>query len=191
MSIPVLFGLIGFIQPCSVGINAIFLGHLRGRNKLAEILKFAAVRSIFLAIFGLVAGLIGRVFYFQKEVLAAFYLLLGALFIVGRFKAVPMPNISLLGVLGIRCTPSALTFGLTVPACTVPLLMALLARAAFVGDLLYAPASLFVFGLALSLPIILPACSENTMERISRTVHVAPYIGGLALALMGIYALGW
>src|SRR5215210_4460512 len=48
-------GLLGFVEPCSVGANVIFLGHLREKERnarLRETAKFALSRSMLPRLFG-------------------------------------------------------------------------------------------------------------------------------------------
>jgi cytochrome c-type biogenesis protein len=74
-------GLLGFIEPCSVGANGIFLSRLREKTRatrLMETAKFAVSRSIVLGLFGLlIAFLGGFVFTAQK----GFWLVLGILYL--------------------------------------------------------------------------------------------------------------
>lgn len=61
--IPMLFGLIGFVEPCSLGINIIFLNRIKGLTRSKRILEtsvFTLVRGFFLAIMGISAAFMGR-----------------------------------------------------------------------------------------------------------------------------------
>jgi len=60
--IPLVFGLIGFIEPCSLGINIIFLNRIKGFNRvkrISETLIFNSVRGFFLSLVGLSAAFVG------------------------------------------------------------------------------------------------------------------------------------
>jgi len=74
-------GLLGFVEPCSVGANMVFLGHLREKGRgerLRETAKFALGRSAVLGLFGLGIAFLGSsVFAAQK----GFWLLLGLLYL--------------------------------------------------------------------------------------------------------------
>lgn len=63
-------GLLGFIEPCSIGANGIFLGSLREkdrRTRLLETIKFTLTRSLTLALFRLGIALLGSfIFTAQK-----------------------------------------------------------------------------------------------------------------------------
>lgn len=74
-------GLLGFIEPCSLGANGVFLSYLRNKSRnarLYETIKFTLVRSAVLGLFGLgLAFLGGFVFTAQK----GFWLFLGLLYL--------------------------------------------------------------------------------------------------------------
>ncbi len=75
-------GLLGFVEPCSLGANGIFLSYLRKKDRndrLLETAKFALSRSAVLGLFGIgVSFLDSFVFSAQK----GFWLFLGLLYLV-------------------------------------------------------------------------------------------------------------
>lgn len=82
-------------------------------------------------------------------------------------------------------------FGLNLPACAYPLLLALLGRSVASG-VAWGFVALFVFGLALSLPLLPLALSgrtEKVFARLSRFSAVTPYLIGLSLLAISAYVL--
>ncbi|MFQ5975883.1 MAG: cytochrome c biogenesis CcdA family protein [Candidatus Hydrothermarchaeales archaeon] len=196
--VPLAFGLIGFIEPCVIGMNAIFLSYvvpLGKRKRIIETTKFTAVRAIFLSALGLLVALISqKIFVFKRSyntALGIFFIILGAIYIASKFKPMPMPNISLLK--GKQNEVSyGVVFGLSIPACAMPLFLALLSKSAGLGDLLLGAVSLFVFGLGLSAPLLVMSYSDRAnkwLENIAKGVNIAPIIGGLALIIVGAYTI--
>lgn len=195
-------GLLGFVEPCSIGANMIFLGHLREKDRatrLRETVKFALGRSVVLGLFGLgLAFLGGFVFAAQKGLwllLGLLYLALGAAVILNaRFRWGLFGRISpgrLLPEREDRSLGLGLLFGLNLPACAYPLMLALLgpgaAAGAFSGFI-----TLFVFGLALSLPLVPLAFSERTAKlfgSLSRLSGATPYVIGAVFLLLAAYVL--
>ena len=105
-------GLLGFIEPCSIGANGTFLGYLQKKERgvrIRETVRFALARSAVLGLFGLSVAFLGNlVFSAQKGfwlVLGLLYLTLGLLIIlnahfgwgifgrlsIGRFLPVTTP----------------------------------------------------------------------------------------------------
>jgi cytochrome c-type biogenesis protein len=202
LSLAVGLGLLGFVEPCSIGANMVFLGHLRERGRearLRETAKFALVRSVVLGLFGLgIAFVGGSVFAAQK----GFWLLLGLLYLVlgvavilnARFRWGLFGRLSvgrLLPERGGRSVGLGMLFGLSLPACAYPLMLALLGPGAASGPLL-GFAVLFVFGLALSLPLVPLAFSERAAKlvgRLSSLGGATPYVIGVVFLLLAAYVL--
>jgi cytochrome c-type biogenesis protein len=195
-------GLLGFIEPCSLGANGIFLGYLREKDKGTRILetaKFTLSRSVVLGLFGLGIAFLGSfVFSAQKGfwlLLGLLYLALGVVIILNaRFRWGLFGRISLGRLLPAhrdRSLGLGLLFGLNLPACAYPLMVALLGRSATSGAA-WGFTALFVFGLALSLPLVPLALSERTAKlfgHLTRLSGAAPYVIGIMLALLAAYVL--
>jgi cytochrome c-type biogenesis protein len=82
-------------------------------------------------------------------------------------------------------------FGLNLPACAYPLLLALLGRSVTSGAA-WGFAALFVFGLALSLPLLplaLFGSTEKIFARLSHFSTLTPYVIGVALLTISAYVL--
>ncbi|MDQ3362931.1 MAG: hypothetical protein M3534_14955 [Actinomycetota bacterium] len=202
LALAVGLGLLGFVEPCSIGANMVFLGHLREKDKgtrLRETAKFALSRSVVLGLFGLGIAFLGSsVFAAQK----GFWLLLGLLYLAlgvavilnARFRWGLFGRVSLRRLLPEREDRSlglGLLFGLNLPACAYPLMLALLGPGAASGPLL-GFATLFVFGLALSLPLVPLAFSERTAKRFGRLTRLGgatPYVIGVVFLLLAAYVL--
>jgi len=162
--LPVVFGVVGAFTPCALGINAVFLGYVTGKPRpvrLWEWLLFALARAAFLVILGLLFGLLGQyvgafVRSYQK-LIAVGLIALGALFIVSRYRPVPLPRLNLAASLnpgGESALAMGAVFGLDIPACTSPLVLALLAQTVLVGNYVFGAISLFLFGMGMSLPLL-------------------------------------
>jgi cytochrome c-type biogenesis protein len=195
-------GLLGFVEPCSVGANGIFLSYLREKDRasrLRETAKFALSRSAVLGLFGIGVALLGDlIFPAQKGLwlfLGLLYLALGlAVILDARFRLGLFGRLRfdrLLPKRGDRSLGLGLLFGLNLPACAYPLMLALLGGSA-ASEALWGFAALFVFGLALSLPLIPLAFSERTAKLFGRLTHLGgatPYVIGVVLVAVAAYVL--
>ena len=88
--VPIGLGLLGFVEPCSIGSTLIMIKHLEGKNptgKLAQIGAFAGTRAIFTGFLGMAAVVLGAAFFsFQRAAwigLGVLYVGLGALYLTG------------------------------------------------------------------------------------------------------------
>jgi cytochrome c-type biogenesis protein len=164
---PVGLGLLGFIEPCTIGSSVLFIQYMEGASageKLACVAVFAVVRAVVVGALGALAALVGAAFIgFQKAawvLLGALYIVLGLPYMSGQAGLV-MRSLGpgLRSSAGARGSAAlAVLFGLNIPACAAPLLFAVLGLAA-VGAAAQAASivtgfvSLALFGLALSLPL--------------------------------------
>lgn len=205
--LPIGLGLLGFVEPCSIGSSLVFVNFMEGKGvgpKLLQTAIFAVVRALLIGVLGLVAAAIGTGFIeFQKGTwiaLGAVYLLIGIGYATGRtgvFGARLGPGLARLSGLQGSVALGAL-FGLNIPACAAPLLLALLGTAAAGGaagaTLAAGFASLALFGLALSLPLVVAVLFEPTrvvfdwLAGLSRRV---PIWTGLVLIALGLWSIGF
>lgn len=203
--LPVGLGLLGFIEPCSIGSTLVFIKYLEDRDaaaKVAQVAVFAVARALFTGALGLAAVALGAAFIgLQKSgwvLLGLLYAGIGVLFISGRANLLMVsigPALSRLsGAQGSAAL--GLLFGLNLPACAAPLILALLGAAAAGGasGLAFATgfASLALFGLALSAPLVLAVLFEpvrRALDRLAGLSRRLPFWTGVLLLLLGLWSI--
>jgi cytochrome c-type biogenesis protein len=147
--------------------------------------------------------LLGTAFIgFQKAgwvLLGALYLVLGTIYLCRR-SGVLMRTIgpSLSPLSGTRGTIAlGLLFGLNIPACAAPLLVAILGAAAVSGTdglerTISGFISLKIFGLALSLPLVIALVwtpARQLLEKASCFTRRVPVVIGVLLLVLGIWSV--
>jgi len=198
--IPILFGLVGFFEPCSLGINLIFLNRIQKFDRVkrvSESLVFSVVRGFFLAVVGLGAAFIGSKFITIQSslfiILGTVYILLGTLMIINKYKPIFKVDINFGRYFQRRgAVALGVVFGLIIPACAIGFVIALIGQALIVGDLLGGFISLFVFGVTLSLPLVIISYSEKStqaMQRIAHTTNKIPWLAGAILIAVGVLTI--
>lgn len=203
--LPAGLGLVGFIEPCSIGSSLLFLKYLENAGaaeKVRQTALFAATRAAFIGLLGVAAVAVGGGFVaFQKSawiVLGVLYALLGALLLAGRARALMVaigPGIAKLS--GLRGSAGlGVFFGLNIPACAAPLLAALLAAAAATGasgaTLTSGFVSLAVFGVALSAPLVAAvffARARRAIDVLAHWVGRFPKWSGAVLIALGAWSI--
>ncbi|MGH8622767.1 MAG: hypothetical protein ACRET3_11555 [Burkholderiales bacterium] len=203
--LPIALGLFGFIEPCSIGSTLVFIKVMEGRSlavKLWQVGVFTATRALFIGALGAIAVIVGSAFIgFQKAMwtgLGAFYVALGLLFVAGRAGYIMTslgPSLARVGE--VRGSAAlGLLFGLNIPACSAPLLFALLGAAAATGVSGAALAngfwSLALFGFALSLPlavaVLIPA-ARRAIDWLAGLSRRVPRWTGIVLIALGIWSI--
>jgi cytochrome c-type biogenesis protein len=205
VGLPAALGLLGFIEPCSIGSTLLFIKYLEARPahvRILETLAFAVARAGFIGGLGLLAVLLGSAFVgVQKSawiVLGGLYVLLGIALFTGhgaRLMVAIGPRIGRVsgarGAVGLGAL-----FGLNIPACAAPLLAALLgahaARGAMGATLASGFISLGVFGFALSLPLVVAmfsARARHALAALARLGTRAPRWTGVLMIALGLWSI--
>lgn len=203
--LPIALGLLGFVEPCSIGSALIFIKHLEGQKasaKLAQVAIFALTRAVFIGLLGVLAVILGTAFLGLQRgawiVLGSVYAALGLIYVSGKSGAVMAslgPRVaSLKNARG--SVAFGLLFGLNIPACAAPLLFALLGGVA-AGGASGAPyisgfVSLGLFGLALSLPLIAAVLFPPARRALDWLVALSrrvPFWTGLLFIALGAWSI--
>lgn len=203
--LPVGLGLLGFIEPCSIGSTLVFVKYLEGKTaaaKIAEVAIFSLTRALLIGLLGMAAVLVGTAFIGVQKIawigLGSLYVMLGALYLSGRVGLLKVA-FGLARPSGLRGSAGlGLLFGLNVPACAAPLIFALLAAAAAGGasgaNLLAGFVSLALFGLALTLPIVavvLFARARRALDWLAGLSNRLPVWTGVLLIALGLWSIGF
>lgn len=198
-------GLLGFVEPCSVGSHLLFIKTLDQRSRRSRIiqtLSFVVTRSTLMAALGTMAALIGTQFQGIQEglwvALGSLYVVLGLVYLsggAGRIMALlnrGLPRVSP----GAGGAGLGLVFGLNIPACAAPLLAVLLgdatARAASGSGVTYGASLLLVFGLALSAPLLVAVFTRTGrrgLDAIVRLTARMPRWTGAVLVALGLWSV--
>jgi cytochrome c-type biogenesis protein len=203
--LPVGLGLLGFVEPCSMGATLLFIKTIEEKSaaaKAAQVGVFTMLRAFLMGMLGLGAALVGAAFWeFQKGMWIAFgavYILIGTLYAAGKSGLIVRPlgiNLERLSGLSGAAALGAV-FALNIPACAGPLILALLGIAAAGGaggaSLWTGFASLLLFGLALSLPLVLAvlfARARKALDWLAGLSRRAPFWSGAALIILGLWSI--
>ena len=205
--LPMGLGLLGILEPCSMGSTLVFIKFLERKaasSKMLEVSLFALTRALLIGSIGLLAAFVGPLLLGAIKtvwiVLGAAYLALGLLYATGRAGILMHafgPGLTRLtgwrGSVGL-----GVLFGLNIPACATPLVFVLLGLAAVGGStggtLAGGFISLALFGLALSAPLVLAMLyppAQRGLDWLAALSARIPFWTGLVLILLGLWAIGF
>ncbi len=205
LGLPFALGLVGFIEPCSIGSSLIFIKTLEGRNaasKLAQVGVFMTVRALGMGVLGLLAVAVGSAFLgFQKAAWIIFgvaYALIGAAYLTGKSGFLLRSLGSGLSRLASVNGAAALgaVFAFNIPACAAPFILTLVGIAIAGGAGGAALASGFIslaaFGLALSLPIMAVALfprARAALDWLAGLSRRMPFWSGIVFVALGLWSI--
>lgn len=205
LALPLGLGLIGFIEPCSIGSTLIFIKTLEGKNaanKLTQVATFMTVRALCMGALGLVAVAAGGAFIgFQQTAWIIFgvaYALIGGAYVAGKsgyFQRSFGPGLArLAGVNGAAALGAVFAFN--IPACAAPFVLALVGMAIAGGAggaaLAAGFTSLALFGLALSLPImavVLFPRARAVLDWLAGLSRRIPFWSGIVFIVLGLWSI--
>ncbi len=199
--LPIGLGLLGFVEPCTIGAHLLFLETQFKRSaaeKFRAVLIFLTARSVVTGLFGALIAYLGRTLIeFQTGFWLIFglvYLMLGLLALTGRANQL-RTRINLAPVNWKRADHPiflGLAFGLNIPACAAPILFGLLGLAASSGTVAAGFSMMFLFGLFLSVPLVLFAIFPwlvHWLEVLREKMKRAPWIVGGVFVLLGVWSV--
>ena len=198
-------GLLGFVEPCSVGSHLVFLKYLDSRepaDRFIQTLLFTLTRSGLMALLGVLAVLMGGAFTGLQEgiwvALGSLFVLLGAVYLSGGAGRVirtlngVLPHFS--GTSGSFAL--GVVFGLNIPICAAPILAWLfggaVAQASAGASLFHGASTLLIFGLALSSPLLLAVYTRTgrrLLDALARWAGRVPRWSGGILIVLGLWSI--
>ncbi len=199
--LPAGLGLLGFVEPCSIGGHLLFLETQSARPRARQwraVGVFVAVRALVAGLFGAGAAFLGsRMISAQTGlwlVFGALYLAVGFAFLTGR--AGGLKKRLTLAPEGWKGATSpwlmGAAFGLNIPACAAPILFALLGLAAGSGAVFQGFVQMALFGLFLSAPLMLFVALPGLgggLARLAGRFAGAGKVLGLVLVLLGLWSI--
>ncbi|GAC1652063.1 MAG: hypothetical protein NVS4B3_13760 [Gemmatimonadaceae bacterium] len=201
VAVPLGLGLLGFVEPCTVGSSLLFVKYLEGRDasaKVVETTAFALTRALFIGALGAVAALVGTVFV---SVQRWFWVLLGVLYVVLGLMYVARKQWIFTRTLGVKLNRArrssgaaalGILFGLNIPACAAPVLAALMAASVGAASVLRGFVAMAIFGLALSLPLILVVFwgrARNALDHLAAASERLPLWTGIVFIALGAWSI--
>ena len=195
--LPAGLGLLGFVEPCTIGGHLLFLDTQKARpapQQRRALAVFILTRSLVAGLFGAGAAVLGQVLIGVQTglwlVFGTLYLALGLAFLAG-FAGRAKRRLDLAPDRWKHATsPFALgvTFGLNVPACAAPILFVLLGLAASGGAVLAGFLQMAVFGFFLSVPLVVFAKFPSLAGFVQRLSGATRLIGVVFIAL-GLWSI--
>lgn len=202
--LPIGLGLLAFIEPCAIGATLLFIKLVEGkpaRIKLAQTVGFMLTRGLIIGLLGASAAWIGGTFFAAQKagwfVFGGVYFVIGLMYLTGHISWLMRsvgPGLSRLGNLQ-SSVAMGLVFGLNIPACAAPLLVALLAATASgatPGGVAGGFLSLSLYGIALSLPLmvaVLFAPARRAVDWLAGLSHRIPRWTGVLMMVLGVWTI--
>lgn len=199
--LPIGLGLLGFVEPCTVGAHLIYLRSQDGLSisaRMRSLAVFVLARAAVMGLFGALIAFAGETLIEAQTLLwllfGLIYVVLGGGILAGRSRLLSLP---------IRLAPAlwsqskspvllGLAFGLNIPACAAPILFGLLGMAASIGSVATGFLVMALFGVFLSLPLGLFLYLPDLARRLRWLQERTParrWLTGIAFLALGVWSI--
>ena len=192
-----LLGLLAFFEPCTIATHTLF--SVRA-NKSADtksccqsLFMVWLSRSVLLvALFTLAVFLID-VPQWGQYTPSIILSVIAVIYVVSRFIYIPIPHFEFFRLIPAgNKLPFAVQLGLTLPACTVPLVAVTVGMAVTLGSTKFAIMAGVLFASFFTLPMVLASfkgVNDSTREVLNRTAKGSPYLTAVLLLATALYLL--
>ncbi len=189
-------GFLAFFEPCTIATHTLFSArNTRGERGRCCRNLFAVwlARGLLLSLLFLLAVMLIEAPAWTPLAISIGLSLIASVYLISRFVYLPIPHFSLAGLLpGGHRLPYAVKLGLTLPACTLPLVLITAALLVSVGSLPVALAAAWLFASLFTLPMAVASFTgigPDAREFLSRIAAITPWI--TAALLFGAAAWPW
>jgi len=192
-----ILGLLAFFEPCTIATHTLF--SYRSNQSTDKIQCCHNLLSVWISRTALLTGL------FIMAVLlidtpewgpttpSLLLSVMALLYIVSRFAYIPVPHLEFFKwVPGGKKLPYAIQLGLTLPACTLPLVIVTAGIVVTVHSLSYAILAGFLFASLFTLPMVIASYKgihNDARQLLSRAAKGSPYLTAVLLFGTALYLL--
>ena len=176
-------GLLAFFEPCTIATHGLFAEYAHRRPAGACCQSLLAVwlsRTLLLLVLFGAPVLLFEPLSLSPSAQRIGLLVLGSVYLISRRIVLPVPHIEFARLIpGGKRLGRAVTLGLTIPACVIPLLLVVGVGIQQTGSLGAAALAAVLFAGLFSLPMALAAregLTPETRDLFSRSARAAPYV---------------
>jgi len=189
----IVLGTLAFFEPCTIATHTLFAvrsGRQSTPGCCRELFIIWLSRSVLMVGLLLAAVAIFPVPQWGPVLPGVILAVIGTVYIISRFAYIPVPHLEFFR-LSPRAEhlPDAVKLGLTLPACTLPLVIVVAGLAASIDSFAWAVVGGLLFAGLFTLPVAIAAwtgVSETTRDFLNRAATGSPYL--TAILLYGVAA---
>jgi cytochrome c-type biogenesis protein len=178
-----LLGLLAFFEPCTIATHTLFSVRTYQTERRACCQSLLAVwltRSLLLVGLLMLAVWISEPPQWGTYLPGFILLVIAVVYIVSRFAYLPVPHLEFYRVLpGGKSLPFAVQLGLTLPACTLPLVVIVAGMAITVDSLAFAALAGLLFATLFTLPMVVATfrgIHKDGQQLLQRAAQGSPYL---------------
>lgn len=184
-----LLGLLAYFEPCTIATHTLFSVRVNQdtdkKSCCQSLLAVWLSRTALLACLFTLAVLFIETPewgpYSPSIILSA----MATLYVVSRFTYIPVPHLEFFKLLPVsKKIPFSIQLGLTLPACTLPLVVVTAGMAVTVGSIMFAALAGFLFASLFTLPMIIASYKgvhDDAKQLLNHAAKGSPYLTAVLL----------
>lgn len=192
-----LLGLLAFFEPCTIATHTIYSVKVNKEsdNKTCckSLISIWLSRSLLLVVLFVSAVLLTEQPDWGETLPSIILSTMALVYLISRFIYIPVPHIAFYKLLPqSERVPYSIQLGLTLPACTLPLIVIVIGMTITVDSVSIAALAGVLFATLFTLPIVITSAkglSDNGLEILNRAAKGSPYLTAVLLFGLALYLL--
>lgn len=190
-------GLLSFFEPCTIATHTLYsvkVNKLEDNKGCCQSLLSVWLSRSFLLIIIFVAAVMFTSPPAWSETLPSIILsVMAIIYLVSRFLYIPVPHLEFYKLIpGSGQMPHSFKLGLTIPACTLPLIIIVTGMSMTLDSILFAALAGFIFASLFTAPMVYASSrglSETSLELLNRAAKGSPYLTSVLLFGLALFLL--
>ena len=192
-----LLGLLAFFEPCTIATHTLYsvkVNRARTRKSCCQSLgSLWLARCLLLVAIFVSAVLLTDAPVWGKALPSIILSIIALVYLVSRFVYIPVPHLAFYKLIPYsKKLPYGIQLGLTLPACTLPLIVIVIGMSITVDSIAIAALAGFLFASLFTLPMVITSTNklgDNGLELLNRAAKGSPYFTAVLLFGLALYLL--
>lgn len=189
-----MLGFLAYFEPCTIANHTLYSVNVHRANQKACCQRLFAIwlsRSLLLILLFLMAVSFIEPTDWGAVLPIIALAVMAAVYVISRFVYIPVPHLAFYKLLPrSNKLPYSIQLGLTLPACTLPLVIIVGGMAVAVNSISFAALSALLFSTLFTLPMVLAALKgfdKDSLDLLNRAALATPYITAIVLLALASY----
>jgi cytochrome c-type biogenesis protein len=188
-------GILAFFEPCTIATHTLFSARLNKNKQQCcySVLSVWLSRSLLLVAVQVFAVYFIATPEWGSVVPSVILLAIATIYLISRFVYIPIPHLEFYKLIpGARNLSEAIKLGLTLPACTLPLVVVITGMSVTLGSILYGVLAGLLFSSLFTLPLLVTSIkgvNANSRDFLQRAAKGSPFLTSVLLLALAFVLL--
>ncbi len=197
LSSAAVLGLLAFFEPCTIATHTLFSKRVHDRHNpktcCQSLLAIWLSRTLLLSSLLMASVFFSNVPQWGAILPSILLAIIAVVYIISRFIYIPIPHLEFFKLIpGSKKLPFSVQLGLTLPACTLPLVLVVMGMAITVDSIALAAVAGLLFASLFNLPMVIASykgLNEQILDLLNHTAKGSPYLTAVLLLGTALFLL--